>query len=120
LILDPLGDKILLVSAFIFLHIVDTGIKFPLWVILIVVSRDAIILLGIIAIFLVGQNLDIMPTVWGKLSTGFQMASVISVLMRFKFSFIIWSVAMFFTVISGMDYIRKGFGVLYASGGNNN
>jgi cardiolipin synthase len=62
LILDPLGDKILLMSAFIFLHLVDTGIKFPLWVTLVVVSRDAIILLGIIAIFLVGQKLDIRPT----------------------------------------------------------
>lgn len=120
LILDPLGDKVLLVSAFIFLHLVDTGIKFPLWVSLIVVSRDAIILLGIIAIFLVGQKLDIRPTIWGKTNTVFQMASVISVLIKFKFSFIFWSTAVIFTIISGMDYIRKGFGVLYASGGNNN
>ena len=30
LILDPVGDKILLISAFIFLHIVDTGIRIPL------------------------------------------------------------------------------------------
>ena len=120
LILDPLGDKVLLVSAFIFLHLVDTGIKFPLWVSFIVVSRDAIILLGIIAIFLVGQKLDIHPTIWGKMNTGFQMASVISVLMRFRFSYILWSIAVFFTVISGIDYIRKGFGVLYAASGNNN
>ena len=120
LILDPLGDKVLLVSAFIFLRLVDTGIKFPLWVSLIVVSRDAIILLGIIAIFVVGQKLDIHPTVWGKMNTVFQMASVISVLIRFKFSYILWSIAVFFTIISGIDYIRKGFGVLYASSGNNN
>lgn len=120
LILDPLGDKVLLVSAFIFLHIVDTGIKFPLWVTLIVVSRDAIILLGIVAIFLVRQKLDIRPSIWGKLTTAFQMMSVISVLIRFKFSHIMWSTAIFFTIISGADYIRKGFGVLYASGGNYN
>ena len=120
LILDPLGDKVLLLSAFIFLHLVDTGITFPLWVSLIVVSRDAIILLGIITIFLVGQKLDIHPTIWGKINTGFQMASVIAVLARFRFSYILWSIVIIFTVISGIDYIRKGFGVLYASGGNNN
>ncbi|MFH1339428.1 MAG: CDP-alcohol phosphatidyltransferase family protein [Candidatus Omnitrophota bacterium] len=120
LILDPLGDKILLMSAFIFLHLVNTGIKFPLWVTLIVVSRDAIILLGIIAIFLVGQKLDIKPTIWGKLTTSFQMISVISVLVRFKFSYALWTIAICFTVFSGMDYIRKGFKVLYAPGGNYN
>ena len=120
LILDPLGDKILLMSAFIFLHLVDTGIKFPLWVTLVVVSRDAIILLGIIAIFLVGQKLDMQPTIWGKLTTALQMISVISVLVKFKFSYILWTIAIFFTVFSGIDYIRKGFKVLYAPGGNYN
>jgi len=120
LVLDPLGDKVLLISAFIFLYIVDTGIRFPLWVTLIVVSRDAIILLGIIAIFLVRQKLDMQPTIWGKLTTSFQMASVISVLVRWKFSYLLWSSAIFFTIVSGIDYIRRGFKILYGPGGNNN
>lgn len=120
LVLDPLGDKILLVSAFIFLHLVDTGIRFPLWATLIVVSRDAIIILGIIAIFLVSQKFDMHPTIWGKLTTGFQMVSVVSVLIRFKFSYILWSIAVLFTIISGADYIRRGFRTLYGSAGNSN
>jgi len=118
LILDPLGDKVLLVSAFIFLYLTDTGIRFPLWVSLIVVSRDSIILLGIIAIFMVRQKLDMHPTVWGKLTTFFQMASVISVLIKWQYSYILWSIAIMFTLISGVDYIRKGFSILYAPGGN--
>jgi len=120
LILDPLGDKILLMGAFIFLYIIDTGIRFPLWVSLIVVSRDAIILLGIIAIFLVRQKLDIHPSIWGKLTTSFQMAAVISVLIRFQFSYLLWSMAIFFTLISGVDYIRRGFITLYGNSGNYN
>ena len=120
LILDPLGDKVLLMGAFIFLYLIDTGIRFPLWVTLVVVSRDAIILLGIVAIFLVRQKLDMHPTIWGKLTTGFQMASVISVLIRWKFSYLLWSTAMFFTLISGIDYIRRGFKILYGPGGNYN
>ena len=120
LVLDPLGDKVLLISAFIFLYFIDTGIKFPLWVSLIVFSRDAIILLGIIAIFVVRQRLDLKPSIWGKLTTGFQMASVISVLTRCKFSNLVWSTAIFFTVISGIDYIRRGFKILYGPGGNYN
>ncbi|MCX5707694.1 MAG: CDP-alcohol phosphatidyltransferase family protein [Candidatus Omnitrophica bacterium] len=38
LILDPLGDKLLLMSAFICLYFVDFAIKFPLFVILVVIS----------------------------------------------------------------------------------
>ena len=119
MILDPLGDKILLVSAFIFLYLINTGIRFPLWVSLIVVSRDAIIVLGIVTIFLVGQKLDLRPTVWGKLTTAFQMFSVVSVLSRFRFSYLIWSLALLFTLISGVDYIRRGFAILYTNGGHN-
>jgi len=120
LVLDPLGDKIILASAFIFLYLIDTGIKFPLWVSLIVVSRDAIILLGIVAIFLVRQKLDIKPSALGKLTTFLQMLSVISVLSRYKFSYLLWSIAVLFTIISSIDYIRKGFVILYGSAGNSN
>jgi len=70
LILDPLADKMLLVSAFFCLYKLDVGVVgFPLWVILIVISRDAIILLGAVVIYMVRQNLDISPTRWGKFTT---------------------------------------------------
>jgi len=118
LILDPLGDKAILLSSFILLYFVDTGIKLPFWVMFIVVSRDAIIILGIVAVFIVRQKFDIRPTIWGKVTTSLQMLSVICVLLRFRFSYILWSVAIMFTIISGIDYIRKGFLVLYAPGGN--
>ena len=115
LVLDPLGDKLLLMSAFIFLSPMSRmSLKFPLWVTFIVVSRDAIILLGMLIIYLVKQNFDIYPTRWGKLTTTFQMLSVIAVLLQFKFAYIFWWVAVLFTVISGVDYIKRGFKVLYA------
>ncbi|MFH0738307.1 MAG: CDP-diacylglycerol--glycerol-3-phosphate 3-phosphatidyltransferase [Candidatus Omnitrophota bacterium] len=117
LVLDPLGDKLLLVGAFICLYLVDqfpAGIKFPLWVTLIVISRDALILLGVVVIYIVKQNVDISPTRWGKLTTTFQMLAVLVVLVQFKFSYIFWWVAVFFTVISGADYIKRGFKTLYA------
>lgn len=115
LILDPLGDKLLLMSAFIFLSPVSKlALTFPLWVTFIVVSRDAIILLGTLIVYIVKQHIDIIPTRWGKLTTAFQMTSVIAVFLQFKYSYILWSFAVFFTVISGFDYIRRGFKVLYA------
>lgn len=117
LVLDPLADKVLLISAFICLHLINglpKGIKFPLWVTLIVVSRDAIILLGAVVVYFVKQSLDIYPTKWGKLTTTFQMTSVIGVLIQFRFTYILWWLAVFFTLISGIDYIKRGFRALYA------
>lgn len=123
LILDPLGDKLLLISAFICLYFIDNfpaGIKFPLWVALIVISRDLIILLGAVVIFIVKQDIDISPTRWGKLTTTFQMLAVISIFLQYCFSYIFWWLAVFFTLISGVDYIRRGFKILYALDTRNN
>jgi len=114
MILDPLGDKLLLMSAFICLTADKFVPNFPLWVTLTVISRDAIILLGTTVIYMVKQHINISPTRWGKFTTTSQMFSVIAVLLQLKVSFIFWSVATFFTVISGVDYVMRGFKTLYA------
>jgi CDP-diacylglycerol--glycerol-3-phosphate 3-phosphatidyltransferase len=115
LVLDPLGDKLLLMSAFICLFLIKGfAIRFPLWITLIVISRDAIILLGALVIYMVRQKIDIMPSRWGKLTTVFQMTAVICVLTQFGFSYVFWWIAGFFTIISGIDYVIRGFKILYA------
>lgn len=115
LVLDPLGDKLLLMSAFICLTMInDFEIRFPFWVTFIVISRDVIILLGAVVIYMVKQNIDIRPTKWGKLTTIFQMVAVLAVLIQFGYSYFLWWIAVFFTIISGADYIRRGLKTLYA------
>ncbi|MFH0827040.1 MAG: CDP-alcohol phosphatidyltransferase family protein [Candidatus Omnitrophota bacterium] len=114
LILDPLGDKLLLMSGFISLYAVPLRIKFPLTVVLIIISRDILILLGAVVIFIVKQKINIFPTLWGKLTTIFQMLAVICVILQWEFSFLFWWVAVLFTLISGCDYIMRGFKTLYA------
>ena len=116
LILDPLGDKLLLMSAFIFLSPMSRlGLKFPLWVSFIVISRDLIIIMGAVVIYMVKQSLDVYPTKWGKFTTTFQMLSVISVLLQWELSVFIWWFAVIFTIISGIDYVKRGFKILYAT-----
>ncbi|PIQ87667.1 MAG: CDP-diacylglycerol--glycerol-3-phosphate 3-phosphatidyltransferase [Candidatus Omnitrophica bacterium CG11_big_fil_rev_8_21_14_0_20_43_6] len=116
LILDPLGDKLLLMSAFIFLSpISQLELTFPLWVSFIVISRDLIIIMGAMVIYMVKQNLDVHPTRWGKLTTTFQMLSAICVLLQWELAMLIWWPAVVFTVISGVDYIKRGFKILYAN-----
>ncbi len=119
LVLDPLGDKLLLMGAFIFLSEASKlPLKFPLWITLVVISRDIIILLGTVLIFMIKQKLDIYPTKWGKVTTVFQMSSVICLLLNFKFSGVVWYAAVIFTLVSGADYIRRGFKILYAVDNN--
>lgn len=115
LVLDPLGDKLLLMTAFICLALIDGfPLRFPLWVTLIVISRDSIILLGALIIYIVKQNIAVFPTKWGKLTTSFQMLAVFVLLIQWKFSPVVWWIAVFFSVVSGVDYVMRGFKILYA------
>ncbi|MDD5005655.1 MAG: CDP-alcohol phosphatidyltransferase family protein [Candidatus Omnitrophica bacterium] len=110
-ILDPLADKFLLITAFIFLYHISNqyfDIKLPLWVILIVIFRDVILLLGGGIIILTNQENKIMPTWWGKTSTFFQMMTILFLLLKLNLSYYIWNIAVIFTLISGIDYLRKG------------
>ena len=121
LVLDPLGDKILLMSSFLCLSFIpEFPLRFPFWVTFIIISRDALILLGAVVIYVVKQNIDIRPTVWGKLTTTFQMLAVIAVLLQWPRAYLLWSVAVFFTVVSGLDYVRRGFTTLYAADNHRN
>ncbi|MFY9402066.1 MAG: CDP-alcohol phosphatidyltransferase family protein [Candidatus Omnitrophota bacterium] len=121
LILDPLGDKLLLMSAFISLTInTNFEIRFPLWVTLSVISRDAIILLGSVVIYIIRQKLSMIPLKLGKLSTFFQVLAVFVLLLQFKYSFIFWWLAVIFTIASGIIYINRGFKVLYAPDNSSN
>lgn len=110
-ILDPLADKILLITAFIFLYRISNqyfDIKLPLWVALIVIFRDVILLLGGGIIVLTNQEHKINPTWWGKTSTFFQMMTILFLLLKLDFSYYVWNTAIIFTLISGIDYLRKG------------
>ncbi|MFA5362058.1 MAG: CDP-diacylglycerol--glycerol-3-phosphate 3-phosphatidyltransferase [Candidatus Omnitrophota bacterium] len=114
LVLDPLADKILLLSAFVFLYVLH---DIPFWALLIVITRDVLILLGCVVIYLVKQNINMYPSQWGKLTTTFQMLSVFSYLVNLRFAHIILWIAVFGTVISGALYVRKGFFILYGQNG---
>lgn len=109
--LDPIADKLLLLAAFICLAMVNSfpqGRSLPAWVVLIVISRDAIIVLGSVIIYLMKGALEVVPSKLGKATTFLQMATVIVVLLHFRYSHIIWNLTIVFTVLSGIGYIRRG------------
>ena len=121
-ILDPVADKILLISAFICLTLIKNipeGLRLPPYVPIVVISRDAIIVLGSILIHVVKGEVKIAPSFWGKITTFFQMMTIVSILVQFKYSFYIWNVATILTVMSGIDYMLKGSQTLNENNLNN-
>ena len=113
-ILDPIADKGLLISSFIFIYTSNLSIKFPYWFVVIVISRDIYILLGSALIYFMRGNLEVHPSIFGKATTFFQIMSVIVVLLA-NITFIpdilvngiIYS-ASFFTVLSTLTYTYDG------------
>jgi cardiolipin synthase len=110
-ILDPVADKLLLLSAYICLSLagsIPEGVRLPAYVPIIVISRDVLIVLGSIMVHVVTGNLRVAPSAVGKITTFFQMITILSILLQFKYSFVIWNIAVLFTILSGIDYLIKG------------
>ena len=68
--LDPLADKVLIVSIYVTLGI--TGV-IPLWIVILVVSRDFMIVGAIILSWLVDMPIAIKPHLISKLNTAAQI-----------------------------------------------
>jgi len=115
-VLDPVADKLLLFSAFISLYVfretLPFDFKMPLGIILVIVSRDLIILLGVIIINVLKKKSFMEPSLWGKLTTFFQMFTILALLFNSYFFPWIWKGAVLFTLVSGVDYFLKGVRVL--------
>ena len=118
--LDPIADKLLLVTSFVTLAVF--GIL-PAWLAVIVISRDCIILLGIAILSLMSISYEIKPAVVGKITTALQIATIFFALLYeavthdFGYYWIIglcWATALF-TVISGLVYIVRGIRILNKS-----
>ncbi len=116
--LDPIADKTLVISMFAALGI--AGLV-PGWLSVIVISRDCMILGGIIVLTILSVPLAIRPSLVSKATTAIQLVTLVAALAirvngtgrTFKeaFIFLIWATA-FFTIISGVDYIVKGLDLL--------
>ncbi|MCK4912463.1 MAG: CDP-alcohol phosphatidyltransferase family protein [Candidatus Omnitrophica bacterium] len=115
-VLDPVADKLLLFAAFISLYVfretLPLDYKMPLGIILVIVSRDLIILLGVIIINVLKKQAFMEPSFLGKMTTFFQMFTILALLFNSSFFPWIWKGAVFFTLASGVDYFLRGVRVL--------
>jgi cardiolipin synthase len=109
--LDPIADKLLIVSAFVTLVLRNI---LPVWLVMIVVSRDVILVLGSMVIYFTGQKFVARPSVMGKATTVLQLL-VVTLSLALKIygvkaawmPILYWTTAVF-TVVSGIQYIARG------------
>jgi cardiolipin synthase len=75
--LDPLADKLLVVSIYIALGVLDA---LPSWLVIAVVSRDILIVLGVLLAWVMGHPLKIRPVLVSKLNTVAQIVLAATIL----------------------------------------
>lgn len=112
--LDPIADKALLVTAYVVLTWPNPGVvTIPLWLTVLALSRDLLIVLVALILYLAADVRSFPPSAWGKITTFMHIVTVGLVLLanvvRVPEPLLLASFygAVSFTVLSGVDYIRR-------------
>jgi cardiolipin synthase (CMP-forming) len=113
--LDPIADKLLLVSAYVLLSIpgAHTGLQIPVWVTVLVFARDLLIVVVALIVHLTLRVAKFPPTWISKVNTVAQILAVLLVLLSGLRPEVagaalasVYLVAAL-TVLSGVDYVFR-------------
>jgi cardiolipin synthase len=109
--LDPLADKVLIVAIYVSLGIVDA---LPRWLVILVVSRDLLIVGGVMFSWLLGKPVGVKPHPVSKVNTAVQLLLVGIVLASLGFGFdagwalqLTMAAVAVFTLLSVAVYLRE-------------
>ena len=118
-ILDPLADKLLLVAGIVLLslHHEQYLPHLPLWLTATVISRDVLLLIGMVVIYYACGKVTVKPHVIGKVATVLQMVAVCWALLKLPARSLHWFSlgAALCTGVSGVIYVFDGVLQLSAS-----
>ena len=111
--LDPLADKLLLVSSFVVLTWLGV---IPVWLFILVLTRDVVILAGYLAIYFVSTPMEVAPTAVGKLNTFNEMFTIGFALLTLArpdipmgtVNLVTWYLTGITITISGVHYVYSG------------
>lgn len=112
--LDPLADKLLLTSSFI---LFSFNAWIPLWLTITVISRDIIVVIGWLLLYMITHDVRIEPVLLGKAAIAFQLVTLALVLLSVNMPTItipkefLFFVTAALTALSGLQYVYKGLRV---------
>ena len=109
-IIDPLADKFLILAAYTSLSTIGNiplTLRIPVWLTIVVLSRDLFIIVGASIIFVLTKKMDFKPLLIGKITTSFQMLAVILVLLQLGVGNLLWWTTALFTILSGVGYLLR-------------
>ncbi len=76
-ILDPLADKLFVTASFILLSVFD---RIPAWLTIVVVTKDILVIIGWCVQVILFNQVEVNPSLLGKIATGLQFATVLVVI----------------------------------------
>jgi CDP-diacylglycerol--glycerol-3-phosphate 3-phosphatidyltransferase len=132
-VLDPIADKGLLLAAIITLSFSNWTYEFPLWFPVLVITRDAVILIGTALLHYLQGSVQVKPSWIGKTATALQMVAI-SMVLVLPGSFyagtghvfgqsvdlnildVPVTLAGIFTLVSGIGYVIRGIRQFQAGG----
>lgn len=111
--LDPIADKLLMMSSYLFLAVPSfpAAVKVPVWLAVLVISRDLLLLTVSLLLILTSSVRQFSPTWLGKVTTVTLIATVLIVLCANLWSWplsivrIAFGAAATTTVLSGFHYV---------------
>ncbi|MBI4398065.1 MAG: CDP-alcohol phosphatidyltransferase family protein [Candidatus Omnitrophica bacterium] len=109
-LLDPVADKLLLIGTLLSICFqAHFPIKPPIWVVVLITSRDFLIIMGLLILFFTTGKINVSPNFLGKITTVFQMMTLVLLLLEHPTVSILWNITALLTVSSGLVYIvREG------------
>jgi cardiolipin synthase len=97
--LDPMADKLLLVSVFVVLGFMG---ELPLWLVIAAVSRDALIVGAVLLATIMGKPVAMKPLYVSKANTAMQIVLAAVVLAELAFGFSLGLVRQLLIVLCGL------------------
>lgn len=119
--LDPLADKLLMDWGVLVGTLVDwgePGWHLPMWFAIVVWSRDALMIIGLLILKRAKDHIDFKPHFSGKFSTATQFITLAWVTFGILKIDPVWpcAVAAFFTVWSAVAYFQQAVGLMRKTG----
>jgi len=118
--LDPIADKLFLISSFVVFALPGTPsvVHIPIWLLVLTIFRDVLILVISLVMYLAMGIRDFPPSVLGKVTTFSEVSTIVAILLAnvdalpdFVAKAFFW-IVLVLTLASGLHYILRSSRVI--------